>query len=129
MGGREWIIHRCMHPKRAINTTCYNYWEASFLLSGVKCLILSWLCTCYSLTLNCTYPLRTDSRNSLLPGSAYSLTAPSLILKPSFQSFRVTSVWESCFELEGGPITEELHKIMIILSTRRTFKYHIFICN
>ena len=66
--------------------------DASFLLSGVKCLILSQLHTCYSLRMNCTHRLRTDSRNSLLAGSAYSLTAPSLILKPSFQSFRVTSV-------------------------------------
>jgi hypothetical protein len=83
-------------------------------------------CETRTLKINYTYPLRTDSKNSLLAGSAYSLTAPSLMLKPSFHSFRVTSVWDSRLELEGGPITTNWYETM---GTRWTLMYHICMCN
>ena len=35
-GGKEWIPHGCMRPKRAIYAVCYNYWGCFFLALGSK---------------------------------------------------------------------------------------------
>lgn len=84
---------------------------------------LKWNETKKRLKIYDSHPLRTESRNSLLAGSAYSLTAPSLILKPSFQSFRVTSVWDSRLELEGGPITRKSYEPKRICTTSWTLNF------